>query len=118
LSVSQNGDRAEVILAIQEYFQCGTIRPDRSDKTVKWEIRSLRWLLRSVLPHFAQYPLLSGKRRDFDLFADICQRMDRREHLEPVGLAAIVQMAAGMNPSGQRGYEPAVIIDQLQKMKA
>src|SRR5437588_9381019 len=31
-SVSQNGDRAEVLHALQAYFQCGSIRPDRSDK--------------------------------------------------------------------------------------
>src|SRR6478752_3555055 len=35
LSVSQNGDRAEVLHAIQAYFGCGSIRPDRSDKTLK-----------------------------------------------------------------------------------
>ena len=27
LSVSQNGDRDEVLLAIQDHFGCGTIRP-------------------------------------------------------------------------------------------
>src|SRR5579864_2891306 len=32
-SVSQNGDRAEVLYALQAYFGCGSIRPDRSDKT-------------------------------------------------------------------------------------
>ncbi len=37
LSVSQNGDRAEVLHAIQAHFGCGSIRPDRSDKTLKWE---------------------------------------------------------------------------------
>ena len=34
-SVSQNGDRAEVLHALQAYFGCGSIRPDRSDKTLK-----------------------------------------------------------------------------------
>ena len=28
VSVSQNGDRSEVLLAIQEYFGCGTLRRD------------------------------------------------------------------------------------------
>ena len=41
LSVSQNGDRAEVLQLIQAYFGCGSIRPDRSDKTLKWETRRL-----------------------------------------------------------------------------
>ena len=34
-SVSQNGDRAEVLHALKAYFGCGSIRPDRSDKTLK-----------------------------------------------------------------------------------
>src|SRR5215204_4996496 len=52
LSVSQNGDRAEVLYAIQAYFGCGSIRPDRSDRTLKWETRRLEDLLVRVIPHF------------------------------------------------------------------
>ena len=48
--VSQNGDRAEVLHAIQAYFGCGSIRPDRSDKTVKWETRRLEDILERVDP--------------------------------------------------------------------
>ncbi len=62
LSVSQNGDRAEVLQLIQPYFECGSTRPDRSDKTVKWETRRLEDILTHVIPHFACFPLLSGKR--------------------------------------------------------
>src|SRR5437762_13255245 len=51
-SVSQNGDRAEVLHALQAYFGCGSIRPDRSDKTLKWETRRLEDLLGRVIPHF------------------------------------------------------------------
>ena len=47
-SVSQNGDRAEVLHAIQAYFGCGSIRPDRSDKTVKWETRRLEDIVERV----------------------------------------------------------------------
>ena len=52
MSVSQNGDRSEVLLAIQDYFGCGTLRPDRSDKTLKWEVRSLPLISSDVIPHF------------------------------------------------------------------
>jgi hypothetical protein len=67
LSVSQKADRSEVLLLIQRYFGCGTLRPDRSDRTLKWEVRSLPLLIERVVPHFYRYPLLSGKQRDFDL---------------------------------------------------
>src|SRR5437016_5435993 len=74
-SVSQNGDRAEVLYALQDYFGCGSIRPDRSDKTVKWETRKLGDLLEQVVPHFIRYPLLSAKQLDFERFAFVCRRM-------------------------------------------
>jgi LAGLIDADG DNA endonuclease family protein len=118
LSVSQNGDRAEVLLLIQRHFGCGRIRPDRSDRTVKWETRSLAPIWTAVIPHFRRYPLLSGKQRDFELFAAICERMARGEHLFRAGLLEIVRLAGGMNPSGKRGYPTDLVVQNLTKMKA
>jgi hypothetical protein len=119
LSVSQNGDRSEVLLMIQRHFDCGTLRPDRSDRTLEWEVRSLPLLTAVVIPHFRRYPLQSGKRRDFELFAEICERMTRGEHHSSAGLKEIVRFAAEMNPSGKRGYLPEVIVQQLNaEMKA
>ena len=118
ISVSQNGDRSEVLYEIQRYFDCGSLRPDRSDRTIKWEVRSLPLLVGRIVPHFRRYPLLSGKRSDFELFADICERMTRKEHRSPQGLAEIVRRAAKMNPSGKRGYRADEIITDLHEMKA
>jgi hypothetical protein len=118
LSVSQNGDRAEVLTLLQSYFGCGTIRPDRSDKTLKWEIRSLRPILDRVLPHFRRHPLLSSKQKDFELFDLICEAMARGEHRTPCGLDEIVRYAGQMNPSGKRMYLPEQILQSLEEMKA
>jgi hypothetical protein len=117
-SVSQNGDRCEVLLEIQEYFGCGTIRPDRSDRTLKWEVRNLSQIVTKIIPHFRRYPLLSGKRRDFELFADICERMALKEHLTFAGLQEIVRLAEQMNPSGKRRFLPETILQNLAEMKA
>ena len=92
-SVSQNGDRAEVLYALQAYFGCGSIRPDRSDQTLKWETRRLEDILAVVIPHFEQWPLISGKRRDFELFAQICRLMAAGEHRSRRGLRPIVELA-------------------------
>ena len=118
MSVSQNGDRDEVLLDLQRYFGCGTLRPDRSDKTVKWEVRSLPLLVERIVPHFHAYPLRSGKNDDFELFASVCEAMSRRRHLEPGGLSEIVRWAGAMNPSGKRGYAPESILQSLSEMKA
>ena len=113
LSVSQNGDRAEVLELISDYFRCGSIRPDRSDKTVKWKTRRLEDVLERVIPHFESYPLLSGKRRDFERFADVCRLMASGAHRNRNGLAEIVKLASEMNPSGRRRYSPDHILIEV-----
>ena len=118
VSVSQNEDRSQVLHQIMHYFGCGSIRRDTSDQTVKWEVRSLRQLRERVIPHFEGWPLLSAKQDDVELFVAVCDAMARREHLQPGGLIEIVTMARRMNPSGKRRFDPDVIIDQLNEMKA
>ena len=113
-SVSQNGDRAEVLHAIKAYFECGSIRPDRSDKTLKWETRRLEDILEHVLPHFERYPLLSSKRCDFDRFASVCRLMAEGAHLRRDGLIEIVELAQGMNPSGRRRYAAEAVLAALR----
>jgi hypothetical protein len=115
LSVSQNGDRAEVLQLIQAHLRCGSIRPDRSDKTLKWETRRLEDILRRVIPHFERYPLLSGKRLDFERFAIVCRSMAVGEHRTTTGLIGIVELAAHMNPSGRRRYDAEAILASLRQ---
>ncbi len=115
VSVSQNEERSQVLNMIHSYFGCGTIRPDPGDRTVKWEVRSLGLILERVIPHFREWPLLSAKQVDLELFASICERMDRREHRTREGLIEIVMIAEGMNPSGKRRFEPRQIIAALSR---
>src|ERR671929_1072997 len=81
-SVSQNADRAELLYVIQERWGCGFIRPDRSDKTLKFEVRNVRELVAKVLPHFRAYPLMSSKQADVVRFESICQLVHCSRHLE------------------------------------
>ena len=112
-SISQNGDRAEVLHALRAYFGCGSIRPDRSDRTLKWETRRLDELVGRVIPHFIRYPLLSGKRLDFERFAVICWMMTRNAHRSRAGLIQIVSIAREMNPSGKRRYDTHEVLTEL-----
>jgi len=114
-SVSQNGDRAEVLHVLQAYFGCGSIRPDRSDRTVKWETRRLEDILDRVVPHFVAYPLLSGKRLDFERFASVCRLMAAGAHRDRAGLMEIVELARVMNPSGKRRYDAEAILASLRQ---
>ena len=114
-SVSQNDDRAELIKLLPDLFGGGSIRPDRSDRTLKFEIRSLETLISSVIPFFDNYPLLSSKRRDFELFRSICLMMDEGLHLTPSGIVLIATRAEQMNQSGLRKYSADVIAASVQR---
>ena len=103
-SVSQNRDRSEVLYLLADHFGCGSIRPDRSDNTLKYEVRRIQDLVEKVLPHFEHYPLLSSKCRDFELFKAVCLTMQQGDHLTKAGFYKIVDLAFQMNPSGRRKY--------------
>ena len=102
-SISQNSDRAEVLKLLQERFGCGSIRPDRSDKTLKYETRCIKDLIERVIPHFEQYPLLSSKREDFERFAQICRMMHAGDHLTREGFKEVVKLASKVN-AGKRKF--------------
>ena len=103
-SVSQNGDRCQVLNLMVEHFGCGTIRPDRRDNTLKYEVRSIRDLVNRIVPHFRKFPLLSGKAKDFERFASICDLVAAGAHLTATGWREIVNLASGMNATGRRRF--------------
>ena len=108
-SVSQNSNRREVLKIMKKYFKCGNIRPDRSDKTLKYEVRSTKELIEKIIPHFEKAPLLSGKQDDFEYFSKICKLIEKKEHLSKKGFGQILKLAFKMNPSGKRKFSQGEI---------
>ena len=112
-SVSQNAERSELLHELKTAWRCGSIRPDRSDKTLKFEIRNLDDLVERVVPHFRSFPLFSSKQSDFERFARVCEMLREKRHLDPQGFKQIVEIAMGMNPSGKRKYLESEILSSL-----
>ena len=113
-SVSQNEERAKPLRLMMEMWNCGSMRPDRSDKTLKFEVRKVGDLVSKVLPHFRAYPMCSAKQADFVRFARICEMVLLGMHHEREGLTAIVGLAMEMNPSGKRKYSASEILNSLR----
>lgn len=114
-SVSQNGDRQEVLLLYQQYLECGTIRRNPSDRTFKYEVRSIKDLMEKVIPHFLEYQLFSSKKKDFAVFAQICQMVNEGKHLQKDTLKEIVELSYQMNGLGARRYtkqELLIVLDE------
>ena len=113
-SVSQRMDRSEVLSIMKSYFGCGSIRFSKSDQTRKYEVRSLRNLNEVIIPHFRKYPIYSSKKKDFELFAQICEMMKKKDHKEPKGLTKIINMALKMNPNVSRKYSKRFLFSKLK----
>jgi hypothetical protein len=113
-SVSQNADRGEVLQDFLAYFGCGTIRPDRSDKTIKYEVRSIADLMGNVVPHFEAYPMRSSKQKDFEQFAIVCRLVAAGAHLTESGFREIADRAVTMNSSGRRKYAISELLDRSE----
>jgi hypothetical protein len=96
-----------------ELWECGSIRPDRSDKTLKFEIRKIDDLVHKVVPHFRSHPLRSSKQSDFVRFSRICDAVFAGSHRTREGFEEIVRIAMEMNPSGRRKYSESDILKSL-----
>jgi len=110
-SISQNYDRAEILFLMKRKFQCGFMRRDFSDRTLKYEVRRLNDLIKKIIPHFEKYPLLSSKNKDFLIFKKICLLMVKGKHKNLKGLKEIVDLAFKMNASGRRRYTKKDILN-------
>ena len=103
-SASQNAERSEVLTLMRDYFGCGFIRPDRSDRTLKYEVRPIQQLTEKIIPHFEKFPLLSSKQKDFEKFAEICQQMLDKKHLTAEGFREVASLAENLNAAGKKKY--------------
>lgn len=112
-SVSQNEDRAQVLYAMQMYFDAGFLRRDYSDKTLKYEVRRLDDLLEKVIPHFEKFPLFSQKQQDFLLFREVCMLAEQGAQHTVSGLTQIAGLAFQMNASGKRKYTKEAILSSI-----
>ena len=115
-SLSLNERDRELLGELQAFFECGWIRESRSDRTFKYEARSVRDLLERIVPHFETYPLRGVKRHSFCGFARVCQMIGQGDHLRPEGMREIVRIAYEMN-LGRRRYPASTLLRTLSEVK-
>lgn len=104
-SVSQNKRSKEIIFFFEKYFHCGGVRFDRKDQTYKFEVRSIKDLMKKIIPHFTNYPLMTNKAKDFEIFSEICRLVYDSQHLNELGLRRILELSKEINVSGNKKYK-------------
>ena len=102
--VSQNSERASVLEIYRELLGCGRILENHvsrsNDRSMVYVVRRRQDLLDKVIPFFHRNPLLSDKRRSFDLFATIVRHMAAGRHHTREGFEHLSRLAFQMNGAG------------------
>lgn len=80
---------------IRNLFGVGVVI-DRKDNVFYYKVSQVKDLM-LVLAHFEKYPLLTQKGADLELFKQVVEKMNRKEHLTTEGVQEIVNIKASMN---------------------
>lgn len=115
-SLSLNEKDLELLRDLQAFFGCGWIRESKSDRTFKYEARSVVDLLDSSVPHFERHPLRGSKANSFAAFADVCRMIEQGDHLRRDGVREIVDLAYEMS-LGKRRFSREDLLRALDEVK-
>ena len=115
-SLSLNEKDLRLLEDLQTFFACGWIRESKSDRTFKYEARSIGDLTSKILPHFERYPLRGDKARSCAGFSHVCRMIEQGDHLQRDGLREIVGIAYETN-LGKRRHSQATLLKVLDEVK-
>jgi len=114
-SISQNKRNLPLIKKIHEIFSCGSVRFSRRDQTYKFEVRSIKDLIKIVIPFFDKYPLAGTKNNDFKNFKQICQMVYQNLHRNKDKLNELIELAYKINCSGKRKYQKNDLLKHIAR---
>ncbi len=100
----------------QQTFSCGRInRKSGSPRVLTYGVTARRSIQEKVLPFFERYVYpFSCKTPAFERFREICEMMDRKEHLTAEGLIGIVEKAYVMNPHS-KGKQRSRTLEEVRE---
>ncbi len=116
-SISLHQRDGQLLKKVRRFFGCGAIRFSRGDRTYKYEVRSVRDIVKKILPHFEKYPLQGSKREELELFKEIVLMVHQNKHLSRKYLPRIIDLAYTMNPSGKRKHRKEDLLRALGEVK-
>ena len=85
-----------LLVKIKNYFGVGEISTKHGKQTIKYSVQSIKDLA-IIINHFDKYPLKTQKRADFELFKQVVELIQAKEHLTEKGLFKIIYIKASMN---------------------
>lgn len=102
LSVTQKSHSAGALYELKEFFGCGIVIPSSKD-CMRFVVQKKEDILKKIIPHFNNYPLLTSKALNFNTFKEASDIVSRGEHLNINGITKILELKSLMNKN--RSFE-------------
>ena len=98
--VVQHERDKEVLEKLRNYFGFGNVVVNHEDRK-EYRVRGLQ-NLNVIVQFFKTNTLQTSKRRNFELFAEIIDLMNKKQHLTKEGIVEISKIASQMNRKASR----------------
>lgn len=122
-TVVQNEVDIQVLHALKDYFQCGSVKQNRSDKNgtrYHFRVKSVKDLNEKIVPFFEKHTLKTKRNLEFRTFRQICRLMGEGYHnqslqnfLEIHDLGERLRVRSRPK-AGNKGVNVAAMIEQLR----
>jgi len=93
----------EILERLQLYFGCGSVyfqkdtRPNHKN-CYRYEVYNRNDLIKKIIPFFKRQKLqFSSKKRDFEIFCQMMEMIENKEHLNPKGLQKLFLLKQKMH---------------------
>jgi hypothetical protein len=87
-----------ILLELQKFFSgTGSISISQTRQRATYSVKSIKDIVKIIIPHFLNYKLLTQKAADFALFTEIVELLNAKAHLKREGLNQIVNIKASLN---------------------
>lgn len=107
-------DDREILESIQSVLKCGNIyhldfgrykgyAKKKWKPHVKYRVSNQTDIIGKVVPFFTKYPLFGKKRRVFEVYCQIVEKIECKEHLTPAGLEETRLLVAELRCLNKKG---------------
>ena len=108
-AITQSAISVEALEVVRTHMGCGTVVLHRRHDNHKaplaeYSVKRRRDLVAVIIPFFEAHPLMTAKRRDFELFKMVIDLVGRHRHLEEDGLREIASITQSMNRKQRSRY--------------
>ncbi len=99
-----------LLYLLQEELGCGIIKVRKIDNVYSLDVTNPKDIIQKVIPYFRRFPVLSdSKQKNFSIFCEIAQLMEKGEHRNQIGLRKILELREIINEGKGRKRKYAIL---------